>query len=87
MDFQAIAEQVVGAVQESPEKISELMADPQGAIEQITGMTLGEGDLAGVMEQIQGMLGGSGIDIESIIGSIGCGIGEIIGGFFGGFKK
>ena len=37
MDVKAIAEQVMAAVGEAPEKAQEFIADPKGAIEQLTG--------------------------------------------------
>lgn len=43
MDVKAIAEQVMAAVGEAPEKAQEFIADPKGAIEQLTGHALDEG--------------------------------------------
>ena len=45
MDIQAIIDQVVQTVTNAPEKINDILADPRAAIEDITGQTLGEGDV------------------------------------------
>ena len=42
MDIQAIIDQGMTAVGNAPEKAGEILADPKGAIENITGQTIGE---------------------------------------------
>lgn len=86
MDIKAIAEQVIGAVQEAPEKIQELTADPKGAIENITGHSLEDVDIEQVMEHVKGAIGEAGIDVGSIAESVGKNIGDMLGGIFGGNK-
>lgn len=66
MDIKAIAEQVMGFLGEAPEKIQEFIADPKGMIEQVTGQTLGEGDVAGVVEHIKEQFGEGGFDLGAI---------------------
>ena len=44
MDIQAIIAQVSAALADAPEKLQELVSDPKGTIEGITGVELGEGE-------------------------------------------
>ncbi len=94
MDIKAIAEQVMGALGEAPEKLQEFFADPKGAIEQITGQSLDEGQIAEVVEHIKTTVGeGLGnFDLDAIgeqlsglfgEGSPLGGIGDALGGLFG----
>ena len=48
MDIQAIIDKVVGEVQQAPEMLQEIVADPGAAIEKITGHSLGDTDIAAV---------------------------------------
>ena len=64
MDIQAIIDQVVGALREAPEKVHEIVADPAGAIEQITGHRLEEGDLASVAQGVLAKIGEEGGDLQ-----------------------
>ncbi|MEF9875450.1 MAG: hypothetical protein RRZ85_09395 [Gordonibacter sp.] len=77
MDIKAIAEQVMGALGEAPEKIHELIADPKGVIEQITGHTLEEGQIGEVVEHIKTQIseGAANFDLSAI--------GDQLGGLFG----
>ena len=70
MDVNQIVEQVTSHIQDAPEMIKDLIADPQGTIEQITGQGLEGVDPAEIIEQVQSKLGESGIDVEGIIGGI-----------------
>lgn len=85
MDIQAIIDQVLETVTTAPDKLNELLADPRATIEEITGQTLGEGDLsqivAGVKDRVaSGELDLSAIDLSSIdLSSLG-GIGSLLGG-------
>ena len=54
MDIQTIIDQVVQTVTNAPEKINDISADPRAAIEDITGQTLGEGDLTQIVGRGQG---------------------------------
>ena len=93
IDVNQIVEQVTSHIQDAPEMIKDLIADPQGTIEQITGQGLEGVDPAEIIEQVQSKLGESGIDVEGIIGGItenlggitenlGGAVSGIIGGLF-----
>lgn len=93
MDVNQIVEQVTSHIQDAPEMIKDLIADPQGTIEQIIGQGLEGVDPAEIIEQVQSKLGESGIDVEGIIGGItenlggitenlGGAVSGIIGGLF-----
>lgn len=93
IDVNQIVEQVTSHIQDAPEMIKDLIADPQGTIEQITGQGLEGVDPAEIIEQVQSKLGESGIDVEGIIGgitenlgriteSLGGAVSGIIGGLF-----
>lgn len=85
MDTQAIIDQIMQALKTAPEKAGELLSDPKGTIEEITGQTLGEGDLSQIVSAVQekfaaGELDLSGIDLSSIdLSKIG-GLGSLLGG-------
>lgn len=94
MDISAIAEQVMGALGGAPEKIQELMADPQGVIEQVTGYTLEEGQVGEVVEIIKTQIaeGAANFDLGTIGDQLGGlfgegsplgNIGDVLGGLFG----
>lgn len=84
MDIQAIIDQVMQALQNAPEKAGELLRDPRGTIEEVTGQTLGEGDLSQIVSTVKekfaaGELDLSGIDLSSIdLSNLG-GIGDLLG--------
>ena len=89
MDVNQIVEQVTSHIQDAPEMIKDLIADPQGTIEQITGQGLEGVDPAEIIEQVQSKLGESGIDVEGIIGGITenlDGITENLGGAVSGIS-
>lgn len=93
MDIQAIISQVFAALSDAPEKLQGLLSDPKGTIEEITGQTLGEGDLAQIVDGVKsgiadGSIDLSGIDLSSldlgsIAGNLG-GLGGLLGGGLGG---
>lgn len=87
-DVNQIVEQVTSHIQDAPEMIKDLIADPQGTIEQITGQGLDGVDPAEIIEQVQSKLGEAGIDVEGIIGGITENIGGAVSGIIGGlFNK
>lgn len=89
LDVNQIVEQVTSHIQDAPEMIKDLIADPQGTIEQITGQGLDGVDPAEIIEQVQSKLGESGIDVEGIIGGITenlGGITENLGGAVSGIS-
>lgn len=82
MDIKAIADQVMGALGNSPEAIRDFIADPAAAIEGITGNKLEGADLAGVVDQIkETVMGGDfqlpegldlgNLDLSGIAGNLG----------------
>lgn len=66
MDIQAIIDQVMTAVGNAPEKAGEILADPKGAIESITGQTIGEGDLSQIIDGVKERIASGGIDLSQI---------------------
>lgn len=80
MDIKAIAEQVMATLGEAPEKVQEFIADPAGMIEQITGHSLGEGEISQVVEHITSGLSEKGIDLANFDFNA---IGDKLGGMLG----
>ena len=93
MDVQAIIAQVSAALADAPEKLQELVSDPKGTIEELTGHSLEDADLSkivdGVKSQIaDGSLDLGGIDLGAIaekidLGGIADNLGGVLGGLFG----
>ena len=96
MDVQAIIAQVSAALADAPEKLQELISDPKGTIEELTGLEVGEADLSQIVDGVKnGIADGSldlgGIDLGSIAGNLGGmleisplgGIADSLGGLFG----
>lgn len=63
MDTKAVIDQVVEYIGNAPEAIKELLANPAGAIENITGQRLEGNDLSGVLDGIKEHVTGSGIKL------------------------
>lgn len=83
MDIQAIIDQVMGALREAPEKVHEVIADPAGAIEQITGHHLEEGELASVAQGVLAKIGEEGGELQEKLAGLGDVIGEKVSSFLG----
>lgn len=96
MDIQAIIAQVSAALADAPEKLQELISDPKGTIEELTGLEIGEADLSQIVDGVKnGIADGSldlgGLDLGSIAGNLGGmlengplgGIADSLGGLFG----
>lgn len=66
MDIQAIIDQVMRVAGDAPEKIGDILADPKGAIEEICGETLGEGDLSQIVSGVQERLTSGDFDLSQI---------------------
>ncbi len=66
MDIQAIIDQVMKVVGDAPEKIGDILSDPKGAIEEISGQTLGEGDLSQIVSGVKDRIADGGIDLSNI---------------------
>lgn len=92
MDVQAIIAQVSAALADAPEKLQELISEPKGTIEDITGIELGEGDLSQIVDGVKsGIADGtldltkfdlSGLDLSGLAGGLGGMLGGL-GGLFG----
>ena len=84
MDIQAIIDQVMQVAVDAPEKIGDILADPKGAIEEICGQTLGEGDLSQIVSGVQERLTSGDFDLSQIdlskidLSALG-GLGDILG--------
>lgn len=97
MDTKAVIDQVVEYIGNAPEAIKELLANPAGAIENITGQRLEGSDLSGVLDGIKEHVTGSGIklpeglDLGALgnlagkfdLGGITEGLGGMLGSLFG----
>ena len=79
MDINAIVEQVTSHVQDAPEKIKDIIADPKGAIEEITGQELGDIDPGEIIDQVKTRIADAGIDVEGILGNITENLGDVAG--------
>ena len=87
MDIKAITDQVMGAVGNSPEALKDLIADPQAAISDFTGVELEGADLTGVVDQVKENIAGGGLDLGSLGENLPGGIGDILGGIGGLFGR
>lgn len=98
MDVQNIIAQVSAALADAPEKLQGLLSDPKGTIEEITGQTLGEGDLSQIVDGVKSGIADGSLDLGSLdLGSLDLGslagglggmlenspLGSIVGGLFG----
>lgn len=64
MDAQAVVSQVVEAIKAAPERAQELVANPSGAIESITGAT--GFDVTEVLQGVIGRAGELGLDLSAL---------------------
>ena len=93
MDVQAIIAQVSAALADAPEKLQELVSDPKGTIEEITGLELGEGDLSQIVDGVKGAIADGSLDISKLdlgnidLGAIAGNLGGMLGGLGGLFGK
>ena len=53
MDIQTIIAQVSAALADAPEKLQELISDPKGTIEELTGLEIGEADLSQIVDGVK----------------------------------
>ena len=70
MDIQAIIDKVVSEVQQAPEMLQEVVADPGAAIEKITGHSLGDTDIAAVAEGVLVQVQEKGGDLMGQLGGL-----------------
>lgn len=88
MDVNQIIEQVTGHLQDAPEKIKDVIADPKSAIEEITGQNLDGVDMGEIVEQVKNKLGEAGVDVAGFLGDLGENIGGAVSGILDSiFKK
>ena len=84
MDVQAIIAQVSAALADAPEKLQDLISDPKGTIEEITGLELGESDLSQIVDGVKsGIADGSldlgGLDLSKLdLGAIAGNLGGLL---------
>lgn len=84
MDVQAIIAQVSAALADAPEKLQELVSDPKGTIEELTGHELGEGDLSQIVDGVKsgiayGSLDLGGLDLSKLdLGAIAGNLGGLL---------
>lgn len=64
MDIQAIAAQVAGVIKDVPEKAQDLLADPKGTVQKITGEK--DFDVTEVLQAVLVKLKDSGIDLSGV---------------------
>ena len=70
MDIQAIIDKVVSEVQQAPEMLQEVVADPGAAIAKITGHSLGDTDIAAVAEGVLAQVQEKGGDLIGQLGGL-----------------
>ena len=91
MDISQIADQVIEHVKQAPEKVRDVIADPKGTIEGITGQSLDDVDLGEIVEKVKDGLEEAGIDVAGFIGSAAENVGDAVKGMldnlFGGADK
>lgn len=88
MDVNQIVEQVTSHLQDAPEKIKDVIADPKAAIEEITGQNLDNVDMGEIVEQVKTKLGETGVDVAGLLGEMGENIGGAVSGILDSiFKK
>ncbi len=88
MDVNQIVEQVTSHLQDAPEKIKDVIADPKAAIEEITGQNLDNVDMGEIVEQVKTKLGETGVDAAGFLGEMGENIGGAVSGILDSiFKK
>lgn len=81
MDIQSIIGQVTESLGAAPEKAQDFLSDPKAAIEEITGQTPGEGDIAEIVSGVKDKIAGGDLDLGSIAENLDLGsITENLGG-------
>lgn len=91
MEISEIVDQVVDHLKDAPEKIKDVIADPKGTLEEITGQDLTDVDLGEIVDKVKETLGEKGIDVAGIVEGLGENIGDAVKGALEGiegfFKK
>lgn len=91
MDVQDIIAQVSALLADAPEKLQDLIADPKGTIEELTGHSLEDADLSKIVDGVKNSIADGGIDLGSLnLGDLDLGaiaekvdLGGVLGGLFG----
>ncbi len=82
MDINALTEQLAGTLEQAPELLQGFAADPAGAVEQVSGLSLGEADLSQVVEGVTSQLGADGFDLAGLAEGFDLGaLAEQVGNF------
>ena len=93
MDVQDIIAQVSALLADAPEKIQDLISDPKGTIEELTGHSLEDADLSKIVDGVKNSIADGGIDLGGLdlgaiaekvdLGGIADNLGGVPGGLFG----
>ena len=93
MDVQDIIAQVSALLADAPEKIHDLISDPKGTIEELTGHSLEDADLSKIVDGVKSQIADGGIDLGGLdlgaiaekvdLGGIADNLGGVLGGLFG----
>ena len=93
MDVQDIIAQVSALLADAPEKIQDLISDPKGTIEELTGHSLEDADLSKIVDGVKSQIADGGIDLGGLdlgaiaekvdLGGIADNLGGVLGGLFG----
>ena len=89
MDVQDIIAQVSALLADAPEKIHDLISDPKGTIEELTGHSLEDADLSKIVDGVKSQIADGGIDLSGLnlgdldLGGIADNLGGVLGGLFG----
>ena len=93
MDVQDIIAQVSALLADAPEKLQDLIADPKGTIEELTGHSLEGADLSKIVDGVKSQIADGGIDLGGLdlgaiaekvdLGGIADNLGGVLGGLFG----
>lgn len=93
MDVQDIIAQVSALLADAPEKLQDLIADPKGTIEELTGHSLEDADLSKIVDGVKSQIADGGIDLGGLdlgaiaekvdLGGIADNLGGVLSGLFG----
>ena len=93
MDVQDIIAQASALLADAPEKIQDLISDPKGTIEELTGHSLEDADLSKIVDGVKNSIADGGIDLGGLdlgaiaekvdLGGIADNLGGVLGGLFG----
>lgn len=86
MDVRDIIAQVSALLADAPEKIQDLISDPKGTIEELTGRSLEDADLSKIVDGVKNSIADGGIDLGGLdLGAIAekVDLGGVLGGLFG----